>query len=152
MTVGLILFGAAVTLSKTFVFNRISCWLPAELKRVDLPDIHRELTVGSVIPTTFTPVPIHRRRTRSDARPKSVSGRSSSSLKGSIVLVLPLRRLLSMDFDPFITHGLVFLHAPRLFWRSFNTHCGIDIQSLIGNSQSLGQRQRRRCSSTTVNR
>jgi innexin len=26
-------------------------------------------------------------------------------------------------------------YIPRLFWRSFNTHCGIDIQSLIGNSQ-----------------
>ena len=26
-------------------------------------------------------------------------------------------------------------YAPRLFWRSFNAHCGIDIQNLINKSQ-----------------
>lgn len=29
----------------------------------------------------------------------------------------------------------LFFYAPRLFWRSFNIHCGIDIQSLVKKSQ-----------------
>lgn len=30
-------------------------------------------------------------------------------------------------------------YAPRLFWRSFNIHCGIDIQNLVKKSQILSE-------------
>ncbi|CAF0767613.1 unnamed protein product [Adineta ricciae] len=113
ITVGIILCCVLVTTTSSFVFSRMSCWVPAELRR---DTYGKYIEDYCWISNTYY---IHSNVTP----PHSTDDRRASQI--SYYQWVPIiLLLLALGF-----------YAPRLFWRSFNAHCGIDIQNLINKSQ-----------------
>ncbi|CAF4747502.1 unnamed protein product [Rotaria sp. Silwood1] len=113
VTVGLILIGVVITSTTSFVSNRISCWLPTELKHTSYPKyIEHYCWISNTYYIHSNVTPPH---SNEDRR------RAQIGYYQWVPILLLLMAL--------------FFYAPRLFWRSFNAHCGIDIQNLIKKSQ-----------------
>ncbi|CAF0976246.1 unnamed protein product [Rotaria sordida] len=113
VTVGLILIAVFITSTTSFVSNRISCWLPTELKHASYPkyiESYCWISNTYYIHSSMTP-------------PHSDEDRRRAQI-GYYQWVPILLLLMAL-----------FFYAPRLFWRSFNAHCSIDIQNLIKKSQ-----------------
>ncbi|CAF1581955.1 unnamed protein product [Rotaria magnacalcarata] len=112
-TVGFILCGVFITSTTSFVTNRISCWLPAELKHssyIKYAERYCWISNTYYIHSNVTP-------------PHSDEDRRQAQI-GYYQWVPILLLLMALGF-----------YTPRLFWRSFNAHCGIDIQNLVKKSQ-----------------
>jgi len=112
VTVGFILLGVLITSTTSFVMNRISCWLPTELKHgsyIKYIENYCWITNTYYVHSNVTP-------------PHAIEDRRRAEI--CYYQWMPILLLLM---------ALCF-YIPRLFWRSFNIHCGIDIQNLIKKS------------------
>ena len=131
VTVGLILAAAFLTTSKGLVDNRISCWIPAELKHPSYP---KYVESYCWISNTYY---VH-----TNADPPATNEERREAQIGQWNIFVFVQSFLHCTFEGYYQWVSILLllmalcfYLPRLFWRSFNTHCGIDIQSLITNSQ-----------------
>ncbi len=105
VTVGLILCGVFIATTSPFVTNRISCWIPAELKHASYP---KYIEHYCYISNTYY---IHSNVTP----PNSEDDRKSAQIGMRIIffetnkLFYHFQRLLSMGTVSFTINGLMFL-------------------------------------------
>ena len=131
VTVGLILASVMITSTTSFVFSRISCWVPAQLRH---GSYHKYIENYCWISNTYY---IHSNVTPPDSdedRRKEQIGRTMCTEEIPSTFILTLT-----GYYQWVPLLLLFMalcfYAPRMFWRSVNIHHGMDIQSLIGRSQ-----------------
>ncbi|CAF3946813.1 unnamed protein product [Adineta steineri] len=113
VTVGIILIAVFITSTTPFISNRISCWLPTELKHGSYSKyIEHYCWISNTYYIHSNVTPPH-------------SDDDRRALQISYYQWVPILLILM---------ALCF-YAPRMFWRSFNAHCGINIQNLVKKSQ-----------------
>jgi hypothetical protein len=112
-TVGFLLVCATLALGSPFIFNRISCWVPAQFTGGYQTYTNNYCWVSN---TYYVPNNITVPRNKSD-RDRAEIG--------------------YYQWAPFIfLLFALFFYLPRMLWRSMNTRSGIDIQYLISKGDA----------------
>lgn len=136
VTVGLILICVFVSSTNSFVNNRISCWIPTELRHPSYSkyiDHYCYISNTYYIHTHVTPP-----RTDEQRRQEQIC-KSKCKLNFSFI-----QNYLSLGYYQWVPILLLLMalgfYSPRMFWRSLNSRSGINIQYLVQRSQSKTDR------------